>query len=83
MDLVRHKPATPSPSLMATGLVTGKYQYQDGELYKRCSRCCDYWPADSEFFFANKNGDGIDNTCRACYMERRYPNGRGQKKCKQ
>lgn len=83
MNVAQYKPAAPSAMLLATGMVTGKYQYQDDELYKRCIGCGDYWPADSEFFFAKKDGDGIDNTCRACYMERRYPNGRKEQKCSQ
>lgn len=81
MTSVQYKPATPSPALMAMGLVTGKYQYQDDELYKRCSGCADYWPADTEFFFAASEGDGLNNKCRACYVENRWPNGRKEKKC--
>lgn len=73
----------PSTMLMADGLVTGKYLYLDDELHKRCAKCREYWPADTEFFFALKGGDGTDNTCRACYIERRYPNGRSEQPCAQ
>lgn len=82
MSVLQYKPAAPTADKFSAGLATGKYQIQDGDLYKRCSGCQDYWPADTEFFFAKKDGDGIDNTCRACYMERRYPNGRQEASCK-
>lgn len=83
MSLVPYKPAAPSAALMAIGLVTGKYQYQDDELHKRCSGCGEYWPADTEFFFAAKEGDRLNNKCRACYTERRWPNGRKDQQCHQ
>lgn len=83
MTSIQYKTAAPTAALMEAGLATGKYQYQDDGLYKRCSGCGDYWPADSEFFFAKKVGDGIDNICRACYLERRYPNGRKETSCRQ
>jgi hypothetical protein len=83
MTIIQYKPAAPSASLMTAGLAAGKYQYQDDGLYKRCAGCGDYWPADTEFFFARKVGDGIDNKCRACYLERRYPNGRKGQPCQQ
>lgn len=40
---------------------------------KLCSRCDEWWPADEEFFFADKTSkdDGLEHECRACKRERR------------
>ncbi|MGO4380349.1 hypothetical protein [Pseudoduganella sp. RAF53_2] len=61
------------PHLMADRLATGMYRYDsDGELEKRCSRCRDYWPADTEFFHASRGlPDMLHSQCRACTQERR------------
>lgn len=76
-DLI--KPAAPSASLMALRLRKQVYRLSDeGDLEKRCSRCKEYWPADSEFFYSNSGkGDGLSEHCKACYIENRYPAGRG------
>jgi hypothetical protein len=67
----------PSEKQLQRGLEKGKYRMVDGVLERRCSRCHDYWPADSEFFFSNKGkSDGLNDYCKACYHEIRYPNGR-------
>lgn len=73
------KPATPSESLKALRLRKQVYRLSDeGDLEKRCSRCKEYWPADSEFFYSNSGkGDGLNEHCKACYIENRYPTGRG------
>jgi hypothetical protein len=74
--------AAPPPSLLGKGLASGKYRYEDGELHKRCGRCRDYWPADTEFFYSAKgtrNKDGLNDWCKACYTAWRYPNGRKSK----
>lgn len=82
MEIKQYTPAEPSPDALLAGLTSGRYQHQADGLYKLCSRCQEYWPADSQFFGMIPKGDGIDNTCRACYYERRYPNGRkGAKAC--
>lgn len=70
------KVATPTEKLLALRLKSGAYKYEDGELFKRCSRCRDHWPADSEFFYSTKGSDGLNDWCKACYHENRYPNGR-------
>jgi len=79
MKSAKFKKAKPSESLLASRLQKQVYRVsEDGELEKRCSICKDYWPADAEFFFsAGKNGDGLSETCKACYLENRFPNGRG------
>nr|BDD45959.1 hypothetical protein 5 [bacterium] len=33
-----------------------------------CSRCREYWPATTEFFY--KRGKGLHNYCKACCAER-------------
>lgn len=71
------KPATPDSATLARRLRRGIYTYVDTDLYKRCPRCVEYWPADSEFFYtAPSEMDGLMTWCKACYNEWRYPNGR-------
>lgn len=41
----------------------------DGALEKRCSKCRDWWPADTEFFPVDRAGLG--SWCRACRYEHR------------
>lgn len=37
---------------------------------KRCNKCLEWWPADTEFFYKNKAG--LHQWCKACiYAERR------------
>jgi hypothetical protein len=39
---------------------------------KRCSKCKEYWPADTEFFYpAKRELDGLNPWCKACYRENR------------
>lgn len=73
------KSASVPESLMRKRLKSGVFRVDEfGVLEKRCSRCKEYWPADTEFFYAtNSNQDGLHNWCHACYVENRYPNGRG------
>lgn len=73
------KEAAPSNDQLNKRLKSGIYRFEDSELYKRCSKCLDYWPADTEFFFSVKEGDGLHCQCKACYHEGRYPNGRSVK----
>jgi RNase P subunit RPR2 len=51
---------------------------EDGEKEKYCPSCDEWWPADKEFFFSGGHGD-LMARCKACYLERRYPNGRSKK----
>lgn len=44
-----------------------------------CSQCQEYWPNTSEYFYHQNKAKGIlMAACKACYIERRYPNGRSQ-----
>jgi RNase P subunit RPR2 len=49
---------------------------EDYDAFEReCSRCREWWPADKEFFFSGGHG-ALMTICKACYLQRRYPNGR-------
>jgi hypothetical protein len=70
------KRAAPDERLLALRLQKGSYKFDCGEMHKRCSRCKEYWPADSEFFYSAATRDGLNDWCKACYIENRYPTGR-------
>lgn len=37
---------------------------------KLCTKCVEWWPADGEFFFTDKEGIlGLLYCCKACYYE--------------
>ena len=39
-------------------------------LEKRCPRCNEFWPADTEFFYSvPSKRDGLNDWCKACYRE--------------
>jgi hypothetical protein len=74
------KSARPSEALLQRRLKNKIYCIEDSLLFKRCSRCKEYWPADTEFFYSVKDDDGLNQWCKACYQEWRYPNGRKESK---
>jgi hypothetical protein len=41
----------------------------DGDIEKRCGKCKEWWPADTEFFYpkASTSG-GLHDWCKACYI---------------
>lgn len=47
----------------------GVYMVSEIGLEKRCAKCADYWPADSEFFCLTKGGAALDPYCKACRLE--------------
>lgn len=76
----RHiKLANMAESLLTKRLKNGRCKFDEfGTLEKFCSRCKEYWPADTEFFYAtSSSSDGLHNWCMACYLENRYPDTRG------
>jgi hypothetical protein len=69
--------AYPSQALKAKRIASGAYREGEDGLEKRCGRCREYWPADSEFFYASRaKPDGLNGNCKACYLENRFPQGR-------
>lgn len=58
----------PSAHIMAVRLKNGVYAMTECGLEKRCSKCRDYWPADTEFYYVapSKEG-GIGDWCKACF----------------
>lgn len=65
------------PHLTQLRLRSGLMTLTNAGLEKRCARCKQHWPFDTEFFFANRSArDGVSDWCRACYFENRFPNGR-------
>lgn len=37
---------------------------------KRCNKCDEHWPADTEFFYRQAGRpDGLGSICKACYSE--------------
>jgi len=76
----KKKSAHYTDKLFKIRLKSGIFSIIDNSLNKRCARCHDYFPADSEFFYASaKKRDGLCDWCKACYQEWRYPNGRSEK----
>lgn len=65
------------PRLLGLRLAGGSMQMSIVGLEKRCPRCKEFWPFDTEYFFANAGvTDGLFQWCRACSTEHRWPNGR-------
>lgn len=62
-----------TPAQIARRLETGTLRYADAQLEKRCSRCREYLPADTEFFMTTHQGQRLDlhTWCKCCYAERR------------
>lgn len=66
-----------SEDLLEQRLASGKYRYDpDLGLEKRCSACKEYLPADSEFFFAGRDRDGLHCQCKVCNDESRHRSAR-------
>jgi hypothetical protein len=66
--LATHKVATLSETLLKKRLSNGICRFnEDGQLEKLCSKCKEYWPADTEFFCASGGtSDGLHCQCKAC-----------------
>lgn len=46
------------------------WRLADLGLEKRCSRCQEYWPADTEFWFSEpQSAGGLSSWCKACFRE--------------
>jgi len=53
-----------SPRAFKQNLKAGAVRFVDGGREKRCVRCKDWWPWDTEFFSSNQSH------CRACEADR-------------
>lgn len=59
----------PSPDVLAKRLASGVYVFTEFGLEMRCSKCREYYPADTEFFFSQPNSaGGLHRCCKACYL---------------
>ncbi len=63
----------PGRGFLAAALAAGRYRINPAVgLERRCSHCFEYWPADTEFFAANRaERSGLCSWCKACYSEAR------------
>ena len=73
----QHRSASLPERILQRRIVQGKYQFDEfGQLEKRCSICGEFWPADTEFFYAQTDKcDGLKSSCRACNFERLQARG--------
>ncbi len=66
----------PKPKALKQGLENGKYLYTELGLEMRCTKCKQYWPADTEFFYVdNASGSGLMRICIGCaedYRQHRH-----------
>lgn len=61
-----------SQKLLTRWLEKGRFAFTSYGLEKRCSKCGDMWPADTEFFHSDKGtGDQLFAWCVACVQENR------------
>ena len=50
------------------GLSSGRYAMTRLGLERRCTRCGEYWPADTEFFYFQPSASGgLNCYCHDCY----------------
>ena len=55
------------PEIIARYIRRGKYKHTDLGLERECSKCKEFWPADTEFWQAQKGQlDGFTSQCKAC-----------------
>ncbi|MBH04008.1 MAG: hypothetical protein CMP08_07775 [Xanthomonadales bacterium] len=57
---------------ITASIAAGRYRLTEPlGLEKLCTGCGDYWPADTEFFYAKRDDlAGLSSLCKACYRER-------------
>ena len=41
-------------------------------IEKRCTKCGEYYPADTEFYYRGHGSDGLHTWCKACVNENTY-----------
>lgn len=58
--------------VMGSRLEIGRMVFTELGLEKRCSRCTEAFPADTEFFAPNpKARDGLSDQCKVCQYRRK------------
>lgn len=70
-----HAPFCPIPTrrTISQGLKSGRYALTNIGLERLCSTCGEFWPADTEFFWATPGGAGLHCWCKACYIAWKKP----------
>jgi len=53
-----------TPRAYKQNLKSGAVRFVDGERVRKCSRCNEWWPWDTEFYSSNQGH------CRACEADR-------------
>ncbi len=62
----------PKPKTRQRKLANGNYKYTEIGLVKKCNICQEYWPADTQFFYADKyTSSGLMPNCIACFEEKK------------
>ena len=62
-------PAWPAKEV-ARLVASGRYRMGEDGLEKRCTKCSEWLPADTEFFYPSNRG-GLHPWCAFCYREDR------------
>lgn len=76
-NFIQTTPICLSDAVLLRRIKSGKMRIDaTGCIEKRCAKCRDYWPADLEFFYSATTVDGLNEWCKACYIEHRWPQGR-------
>lgn len=58
--------------VIAARLEIGRMTFTELGLEKRCSRCSDSFPADTEFFAPKpQSRDGLSDQCKVCQYRRK------------
>lgn len=63
----------PTPRTISQGIKTGRYALTSLGLERLCSTCGEFWPADTEFFWATPRASGLHCWCKACYIAWKKP----------
>ncbi|MBU0592464.1 MAG: hypothetical protein KKH74_01875 [Gammaproteobacteria bacterium] len=66
-----------TPNAIRSRVSTGRFAFTELGLEKRCSTCGEYFPADTEFFYAQAyRPEGLSCGCKACQHESKIKSGR-------
>jgi hypothetical protein len=66
-----------TPGAISARVSSGRFAFTELGLEKRCSVCGEYFPADTEFFYAqNYRPEGLSCGCKACSRENEIRSGK-------